>query len=203
MFDSRPASASGPGAIDALLTELDDARRGFLAALDDVEPALLTAPGLVGEWSARELVAHIGYWCGHATEALHHAEQGRLTEFHEEGLDVDARNETVARVARETDFATVRQREEGSYAALVDRLSELDPALLSEPVPFGGTLHDVVREDGAEHYREHTRDLRSWWTEGAARDEEPVEVDDEDDEDEDVLDDALDPGTDDDDADER
>ena len=91
-----------------LVAELEAARGEFNAALAEVEPDLLLAPGLVGEWSARELIAHIGYWTGHAAEALHSAEQGRLADFGEDELDVDERNEVVARVAAETDLATVR-----------------------------------------------------------------------------------------------
>ena len=158
-------------AIAALVAELEQAHGEFVAALNDVDPALATAPGLVGEWSARELVAHMGYWSGHAAEALHLAVAGRLAEFGEPQLDVDARNETVARVARESDYPLVLAREESSYLAFLDRLRALDPALLSERAPYGASLEHIVREDGAEHYREHTAHLREWWSAGASEDE--------------------------------
>ena len=64
--------------------------------------------GLVGQWSARELIAHLGYWTGHAGEAMHHAEMDRAGDFGEDEHDVDERNAIVARVAAETDLATVR-----------------------------------------------------------------------------------------------
>ena len=187
-----------PGRIDALVRDLDGARARFLAALQDVDAALATTPGLVGEWSARELVAHMGYWCGHGAEALHLASVGRLDEFHDQNFDVDARNATVARVAREGDLATARQREEGAYVAFQALLQATDPALLDERVPYGPTLEEVVREDGPRHYEEHTEHLRSWWTGGpedADEDDDPDDPDDPDDE----LADALDPGSDDDD----
>lgn len=158
MTDERPA-------MDAILAELRTERDAFLAALHDVDPALLTAPGLVGEWSARELIAHLGYWTGHAAEALHRAAQGALHEFgaDDPDFDVDEINATVARVARETDLATVRQREEAAYGALVDRLGAADDAWLPATVAYGDTLEQVLREDGPEHYQEHTLDLRSWF----------------------------------------
>ena len=179
---------TGPGAVDALLMEVTLARRRFMAALEDVEPALLTTPGLAGEWSARELVAHLGYWTGRATEAIHLAAQGRLDDLYEEGFDVDARNETVARVARETDLGTVMQREQGSFDALLATLERIDPALLVERLADDRTLEDVVREDSAEHYAEHTSDIRSWWAgaesgAGAIGDDEDDEEDDEDEDD--------------------
>jgi hypothetical protein len=154
----------GPEHVQALVDDLVAARRAFHDALADVDPALLTAPGLVGEWSARELIAHLAYWAGHAAEALHQAEQGRVEDFGEDELDVDARNAVVARVAGETDLATVRQREEAAFDALLTRLKRADPERLEERVSYGDTLEYVVRDDGADHYREHTADLRSWFT---------------------------------------
>lgn len=152
--------------MQAILDELRRERDGFLAALDDADPALLTVPGLVGEWSARELLAHLGYWTGHAAEALHRAEQGVLHEFgtDDPAFDVDAINEAVARVAADTDFATVRLREEAAYAALVERLAAADDAWLLDTTGYRDTLEQVLREDGPEHYHEHTLDLRSWFT---------------------------------------
>ena len=177
-----------------LLTDLTETRQAFVAALDEIEPTLATAPGLVGEWSARELVAHMGFWCEHASRAVDLAALGRIDEFYEEAFDVDARNAEVAREAQRADYAAARRREESSHAALADRVSKLDPALLSVRVRFGPTLDAVVRENGPDHYREHTQHLRAWWAEGAGgeEDEDPEDPDDPDDE----LDDAIDPGTD-------
>lgn len=160
----------------ALLRDLQAARSEFVAALADVEPSLLTAPGLVGQWSARELIAHLGYWTGHAAEALHQAEMDRTGDFGEDELDVDERNAVVARVAAETDLATVRQREEAAFEALVTRMERADPAWLDEKVSYGDTLERVIQDDGPEHYREHTLDLRAWFT---GRDEVDDATDDE------------------------
>jgi SHS2 domain-containing protein len=154
----------GPEQVEALLGELRAARGEFQAALADVEPSLLTTPGLVGDWSARELIAHLGYWAGHAAEAIHQAELDRTSDFGEDELDVDERNAVVARVAAETDLATVRQREEAAFEALVTRLERADPAWLDEKVSYGDTLERVIQDDGPEHYREHTLDLRAWFT---------------------------------------
>ena len=144
----------------ALADELVAARAKFTAALDALEPARLSSPRLVGDWGARELVAHLGYWAGHAVEVIHAVEEGRDAEALD-GPAVDERNETVARIARQTDLATARKREAASAQALLERLAAIDPALLSELLPDGATLAQGIREDGPEHYREHTADLRA------------------------------------------
>lgn len=147
--------------VEPLIDELRDARADLFAALGAVEPDSLTTPGLVGDWSARDLIAHLGYWAGHATEVLHAVEQGRAEEVGQDRPPVDEVNETVARVARGTDLATVRRREEASVNALVERLRRLDPGLLATYLPQHGiTLEQGIREDGAAHYREHAEQLR-------------------------------------------
>jgi DinB superfamily len=155
------AEGDRPASVQRLVADALEARREFMAALDDIDPALMTAPGLVGEWSARELIAHLGYWCGHGAQALHQAAQGTLAEMDRDGPQVQERNDTIARVARQTDLATVRKREEGSFQAMIDLLSNADPALLDQRIGYNATLESVLREDGPVHYREHAEQLRT------------------------------------------
>lgn len=143
-----------------MVEELRDERDAFFRALDAVAPDSMTTPGLVGEWSGRDLVAHLGYWAGHATEVIHAAEQGRIDEVGVGEPPVDEVNATVARVSGTTPLATVRRREAASVDALVEGLTLLDPTLLGERLPDGATLQEGIREDGAAHYREHADELR-------------------------------------------
>jgi hypothetical protein len=163
------ADAADPR-IQALVDELVAARDEFQAAIGDIDPALLTSPGLVGVWSARELVAHMGYWAGHAAEAIHLAEQDRLDEFEADVPSVDERNAVVARVAGETDMATVRSREELAFEAFRKRILTVDPEWLAERDADGDTLEEIIKYDGAEHYREHTSDIRAWFEAGGDAD---------------------------------
>lgn len=173
--------------LEALLAGLIHERRAVVEALTGVDPRLMTAPGLAGEWSARELIAHLGFWTGHATEALHHAAEGRLAQFGETELDVEETNAVVARVARETDLATVRAREEGAFDALAARLRVADPAWLDERTAYGDTLEQVLLDDGVEHYREHAIDVQAWFsgTDASEDDDEDTGPGDDDGDDDD------------------
>lgn len=151
---------------EALVAELVAARDNFLAALDAIDPERRTRPGLVGEWSAKELIAHIGYWAGRAVELIQAAERGGIDSFGEGQPSVDTVNATVARVARDTDLATVQAREHASVEALIERLGTLDPLLLDLRLSDGATVEHGIREDGADHFREHAQELR----EAAGRD---------------------------------
>jgi DinB superfamily len=155
-----------PAQLQQLSDELVRARDEFLAALGDVDAALLTTPGLSGQWSAREMLAHLGYWTGHAAEALHHAAQGRTEDFGQDEMDVDERNAVVARVAAQTELATVRQREQAAFEALLTAMQRADPAWLDERVAYGDSLEQVIRDDGADHYQEHAAEIRAWFAGG-------------------------------------
>jgi hypothetical protein len=145
-----------PALIDTLAAE----RATVLGLLSAIAPESMTTPGLIGEWSARDLVAHLGYWAGHAAEVIHAVEEGRAEEAGAGEPPVDEVNETVARIARQTDLATVQRREAASVEALVERLRALDPALLEVRLPDGATLAEGISEDAGAHYAEHAADLR-------------------------------------------
>ncbi len=142
-----------------LADEVVRERAGLLELLAAVAPESMTTPGLIGEWSARELIAHLGYWAGHAVEIIHAADEGRIDELADEP-PTDEVNDTVARVARTTDLATVRRREAASVDVLLERLRSLDGALLELTLPDGATLAQGIREDASEHYAEHAAELR-------------------------------------------
>jgi hypothetical protein len=145
----------------SLVDELRAARDELFDGLSAVRPESMTTPGLIGSWSARDLIAHLGYWAGHAAEVIHAVEEGRADEVGVGEPSVDEVNETVARIARQTDLATVRKREAASVEALVERVEALDPSLLALRLPDGATLEEGIREDGPIHYREHLADLRA------------------------------------------
>jgi hypothetical protein len=145
---------------ETVIEELAAARDDFHATLAAVAPESRTTPGLIGEWSGRDLVAHLGYWAGHAVDTIHAVEEGRAEDVGIDDPPVDEVNETVVRVARGTPPATVLKREAASVEALVERLRRLDASLLAARLPDGQTLLEAVREDGAGHYRDHAEELR-------------------------------------------
>lgn len=149
------------GHTDALIEDLVTERDAFLALLAHVEPGSMTTPGLVGDWSARDILAHLGYWAGYGAETIHAVETGLAEEFGAGHPSVEEVNQTVARVAQATPLATVRKREAASVEALVERLRAVDPSLLSTFLPhYEITLEQGIRTDGPEHYRQHADDLR-------------------------------------------
>lgn len=152
--------------ITELRGDFDAAREDLSAALAGADPTLLTVPGLVGTWSARELVAHLAHWADWASTCLEAAAEGRLEGLASDNWDVDGQNADVADEVASLTMSAVRDREAASYERLVERLAAVDPALLEVPAPWGGTVEDIVIENGPGHYAEHAGHVRAWFVGG-------------------------------------
>lgn len=157
--------------VDQLLGELDAQRAAFLEALDAVDPELLTAPGLVGAWSARDLVVHVAFWCEHATAALALGTAGRGADFDYDHDRTDAMNAGLTAEAVALSPAAAREREEHAFLALRAAVQALDPEVLDMLLGNGDTVAEVIGYDGPEHYEEHAADIRAWFGIGTDDDE--------------------------------
>lgn len=155
--------------IDELPAALDAKRDDFLDALSNVDADLVTVPGVMDDWSVRDLVVHVAAWTEHAVHALDLASTGRGAEFDYSTEQTDAMNERILAEGRSTSPAAALSREEAAFAALRDRVAALDPALLVHRLGNGDTVADVIRYDGPDHYAEHAAQLRAWF--GADDDE--------------------------------
>jgi hypothetical protein len=58
----------------------------------------------------------------------------------------------------------VGSREELAFEAFRKRILTVDPEWLTERDADGDTLEEIIKYDGADHYREHTNDIRAWFS---------------------------------------
>lgn len=156
--------------IERLVEALDAARAAFHEALGDVDAELVTVPGVIEDWSVRDLVVHVAFWAEHAVGALELVSAGRGDEFAYSTADTGAMNARLLDEARSISPSAALVREEAAFAALRDRVAALDAAVLSHRLGNGDTVEEVIRYDGPDHYAEHTAQLRAWF--GAGDDEE-------------------------------
>ena len=158
--------------IDDLGRRLAEEREAFVEAFEAVDLELVTVPGMVEEWSVRDLVVHVAFWAEHATQALALASAARGAEFAYDSAQTDAMNARLLEDARSISPTAAVERESAAHDALAAAVAALDPALLDERLGNGDTVEEVIRYDGPDHYREHTGHLQAWFGE-EPYDEEP------------------------------
>lgn len=158
--------------IEGLLQRLGSEREAFLDALEAVDLELVTVPGVVEEWSVRDLIVHVAFWAEHATEALSLASEGRGEAFAYDSAETDAMNARLLAGSREVTPEAALAREEAAFGALGAAVAGLDPDLLDQRLGNGDTVAEVIAYDGPDHYREHTAHLRAWFDEADEGDEE-------------------------------
>lgn len=158
----------------SLVAALDASRADFLDALGDVDANLVTVPGVLDDWSVRDLVVHVAAWSEHVSAALDLVASGRGDEFAYSSDETDAMNERILADGRSISPADALAREDAAFSSLRERVASLDPALLSHRLGNGDTVEAVIRYDGPDHYAEHTAHLRAWFGDDGADD--PAEI---------------------------
>jgi hypothetical protein len=157
---------------DALLADLDAAHEVFHELLARVDAELVAVPGVMEDWSVRDIVHHLAVWCDHGSEAIDLATSGRGAEFAYSTTDTDAMNERFLAEGRDVSPNEALRREARAFARFREQIAALDPALVGQRLGNGDTVEEVIVYDGPEHYAEHTEHLRAWFGEEPTDDED-------------------------------
>jgi hypothetical protein len=161
--------------VDDLVADLRRERDAFLHALQAVDVELVTVPGVVDDWSVRDLVVHVAFWAEHAVGALRLAADGRGAEFDYDSSRTDAMNARLLAESRTTTPDAALEREARAFEAFEATLAGLDASTLDLRLGNGDTVAEVICYDGPDHYREHAEHLRAWF--GADGDDDEGEGD--------------------------
>ncbi|MEX0749562.1 MAG: DinB family protein [Dehalococcoidia bacterium] len=140
--------------IDAVRNEL----ALLLAATGGLDEAALTIPG-IGEWSVREVIAHITGWALLDTRILQRLARGErpLPEGEEYGTG-EERNPGYAAEARTKTAAAVIDELRAAFAALIDAAE----ALPEERFEQGRTAQRIMQSDGSDHMAAHRREIEEF-----------------------------------------
>lgn len=137
--------------INASWQDLQDA----IAGLPDES---MTEPGAVGEWSVRDLIAHVTTWEEEALKALPViVEGGRLPRYASQG-GIDAFNARQQEAKRSLSLARLRLEMDAVHQRL---LGVLDRTVESAYAKEGRFLRRL-RLDAYGHWRLHAADVRRW-----------------------------------------
>ena len=143
---------------DALLREMEAGFDSLLAAVDGLTEEQM---GRVwyGDWSVRDILAHVAGWHREEIAMLERMARGeRPVPESADYTDYDAWNARFAakwRAASAGDVLAELKASEEAYLAAASRLPE-------ERFEEGRTAQRLVQQGCTEHYREHADEIREW-----------------------------------------
>ncbi len=158
-----------------LLEVMRTARSNWEALLAEVGEARLTGPGVEGDWSVKDIIAHITYfetWAADNVMALRLGEPRPQAEY--KGLEMDEENARIYERLRAKPLAEVRQESQISFQRSYEAVQGLRDEDLYDPeftraAGADWIVFDLVEGDTFEHYNDHSVSVRAWLDRVAAR----------------------------------
>ncbi|HEV2643715.1 MAG TPA: DinB family protein [Candidatus Elarobacter sp.] len=142
-----------------ILQRLDSAWTTFEASYAGLSDAVLLIPGVTGNWSVRDIIAHVTWW---EEEALKHLprirEGGRSPRYSVTYGGIDAFNALMTEQRQHLSLAEVRRQHDDVHAQLIEYVSAAPEELFTRETRFRRRL----RLDTYGHYPVHTAAIAKW-----------------------------------------
>ena len=145
---------------------LDEIRRthGELAAvLAPLTEAQMTQPGVNGEWSVKDILAHVTWWEGHMLRTLRTGREELGPEGSNPDILTQQKNAEVFAANRDRPLVEVRAEFEALYREVLATLDVLPAEALAQDETY-----EAIGWDTFKHYPEHAATIREWLEHRAA-----------------------------------
>jgi hypothetical protein len=152
---------------DDLLENLENEREKFLDAIEGLSDEELAREGVVGDWSIKDIMAHLSAWEAELIKLLWQAKQvQKPTSIHFSEVPVDEVNQTWYQASKTrplerilADYQSVRKQTERRVQAFSKRLLN-DPQ--AYPWLRGRPLWEWIANDSYLHEAEHREQIQTW-----------------------------------------
>jgi hypothetical protein len=142
-----------------LLQKLEQAWAEFTASYVGLSDAQMTTPGVTGDWSVKDILAHVTWW---EAEALKHlpliVEGGRPPRYAAQYGGIDAFNALMTDRKQNLSLADILQQQEETHRRLIEYIQGVPEEQFTRETRFRHRL----RLDTYSHYPLHTKAIREW-----------------------------------------
>lgn len=148
---------------DELERELESAWRDVKAVVDLVPDAEKERPGVVEEWSVKDLLGHMAFWADKAARDLKALVADRPDDIETPSSDDEERawNAREAEARKGNSLAQVRAEWERSHRAAAEALQATPMEALEMEVKGWPQLRRFLG-DTTWHYRQHAEHIKAW-----------------------------------------
>jgi DinB family protein len=161
LAQGRPMTAA------RLATILRDERTEWNALLAAVGPHRMEIPGVEGNWSVKELVAHLTWYEQALVQGAHQVmTTGAFTRRALAGESMDERNARIAAEAGSRSVGEVLAEADATFGQLLQVIAAIPDDILND-ARILGLPDDIapwmrVANNSYAHYRQHEESVRAW-----------------------------------------
>ena len=154
---------------DELIDCLEDEREKFLDAIEGLSSEALHEPFASGEWSIKDIVAHLCAWEAELVKLLWQLKSGQTpTSILVNEIYIDAQNQRWYQAFQSRSLEQVMDDFEGVRKQTTRRVEAFTEQELSDPNRYPGLGKDPlwkwIAENSYEHEAEHRLSILKWQT---------------------------------------
>jgi hypothetical protein len=146
-----------------LLNSMHTGYTVFETLLAPLNQEQMTKSGVNGEWSVKDILAHLTSWHRHLLHLIEVTKRGKEPSDIPSGLTEEQINKQFYQQNKHLPLGTVLENFRSTYRQVddwVNALSEED--LRKSPWPGSAPLAGFVAGNTYEHYEEHARPIQEW-----------------------------------------
>ncbi len=149
---------------DEVLRALRESRAQMEAALEGLTEAQLADPGVVGDWSAKDLLAHLTTWEAELVTLLAKARRGQKPKWPASQAEIDALNEKWYKENKNRPLDRVLADWRGVRKQTVRQVEAMSDRELVQRWPWlrNRTPLDLIEGNSFGHEAEHLEHIREW-----------------------------------------
>lgn len=153
---------------ESLLPTMRSAREEWEALLSEVGADRMTLPGVEGDWSVKDIVAHVTYYERWLVGYLQSARRNEAPNPTPEtaGFSMDQRNAWIYDRIRNQSLQEVIADASEVFSQLLGAVEVLSEQELTDPKLFpwteGEPLWHAIPGDSYDHYQDHEDNFRAW-----------------------------------------
>ena len=135
------------------LTAIDHDWVCWIAAVDRLSTTEIHASGTCGDWSVRDLIAHIAAWDHEAIEKIHGIFEDALPPEDDESLDQF--NERTLEASRGFELDVLQERMTSTHSKLIATLEGAS----NQPTDILERIEWATADDTWKHYNQHIEQI--------------------------------------------
>lgn len=156
-----------------LLAEIDTARAAWDSLIREVPETRMTEPGAAGDWSVKDVLAHIAVYERWTADQLDAMMRGETEMYVAPDVppgantnDTDQRNAAYHAVWRGRSLTDVRRESREAFELLRAAIERTPDDLLNATDPYvwlnGFAVWQMLPGNSYEHYLDHIPSIRAW-----------------------------------------